>query len=155
VLAPWAYEGAARALVLQLKLQGRRSTAAPLVEAMCREVTRRGLSAEAVTWVPGRAREARRRGFDHAEVLARDLARRLGLRPVRLLRRTRASCDQAGLGARERRANLAGAFASRSFSRPVVLVDDLVTTGATAAACAAALRAAGVPRVEVLAPCCA
>lgn len=152
-LAPWPYEGAARALVLQLKLRGRRPAAAPLVEAMCHEVTLRGLSAQAVTWVPGPAAETRRRGFDHAEILARGVAHRLGLRPLRLLCRTGPRRDQAGLGARERRENLAGAFASRRFARPVVLVDDLVTTGATAEACASALLAAGVPQVEVLAPC--
>jgi predicted amidophosphoribosyltransferase len=153
VLAPWAYEGPARALVLDLKLEGRRPTAAPLVAAMCREVGRRGLGAEAVTWVPGRRRDARRRGFDHAEVLARGVACRLGLPAAGLLRQASVRRDQAGLTAAQRRLNLAGAFDGRRFERPVVLVDDLVTTGATAAACAAALRGAGVPSVEVLAPC--
>src|SRR5215210_6438631 len=68
VLAAWGYESAARSLILELKLQGRRAAALPLVEAIVREVDRRGLEGEVVTWVPGRCPDSRRRGFDHAEV---------------------------------------------------------------------------------------
>ena len=153
MLAAWAYEGAARSLVLDLKLRGRRPAAAPLVAAMCEEVARPGVAGEALTWVPGRRSDALRRGFDHAEVLARSLAARLGLPAVALLERTSARPDQTALGAAERRLNLAGAFRARPWDRPVVVVDDLVTTGATARACAAALDVAGASQVEVLAAC--
>ena len=153
VLAPWAYEGAARALILDLKLRGRRVAASPLVAAMCEEAAERGLGANAVTWVPGRRLDALRRGFDHAELLARSVARRLGLPAAPLLQRTSSRPDQTRLGAAERRVNLAGAFRARPWGRSVVLVDDLVTTGATAAACTRALTEAGAPEVEILAAC--
>jgi predicted amidophosphoribosyltransferase len=114
-----------------------------------------GLTAEVVTWVPGRANENRRRGLDHAEVLAAEVGRALGL-PVRpLLIRTGHRPDQSSLGAAERWANLRGAFVAEECPERVALVDDLVTTGATASACARALRAAGALRVEVLAACSA
>ncbi len=88
------------------------------------------------------------RGYDQAGWLARAVARRLGL-PCLLdrLERTRATLPQAGLGKNERHDNAAGAFAAR---RPlpvrtrVLLVDDVVTTGATIQAAAAALAATGI-----------
>lgn len=96
----------------------------------------------------------RSRGFNQALLLARPLGRALGL-PVapRALRRIRRTQAQPGLGAAERRVNLAGAFVvchpATVSGRHVVLVDDVLTTGATANACAGALRAAGASRVDV------
>ena len=155
VVVGWPYRGPARTLVLDLKLRGDRSAAAPLATAMIREVAAAGLMAEAVTWVPGRAHENRRRGLDHAGILAAHVGRALGLPVCPLLRRTGERPDQASLGAAERWANLHGAFAAAACPQKVALVDDLVTTGATAAACARALRDAGATRIEVLAACSA
>ncbi|MCR6495193.1 hypothetical protein LJB71_02315 [Thermomonas sp. S9] len=94
----------------------------------------------------------RRRGYDQALELARPLARALGL-PLRtdLLQRGRATAAQTRLDAAARRRNLQGAFAVRArapLPAHVVLLDDVMTTGATLHAAAAALRAAGVARVE-------
>ena len=94
------------------------------------------------------------RGFNQALLLARALGRRRGL-PVapRLLVRTRATEAQARLPAAERRRNLDGAFAVRAphlcRARSIVLIDDVLTTGATADACARALLDAGAARVHV------
>lgn len=98
---------------------------------------------------PARLRE---RGFDQALELARPLARRFGL-PLRsdLLRRIRATAAQTGLhDVGQRRANLQGAFAVPPVALPaeVVLVDDVMTTGATLGEAASVLRAAGVTRIE-------
>lgn len=154
VLAAFAYEGGARSLVLDLKLRGDRGAARPLVAGLVRAVATTGLSAEVLTWVPGRPRENCRRGLDHAGILATELGHALGLPSLPLLRRAAERPDQASLGAVERWANLEGAFAAVPCRGRVGLVDDLVTTGATAATCARALRGAGAARVEVLAACC-
>jgi ComF family protein len=147
------YEGPGRALVLALKLSARREAAEPLVEALWKAVVRHGVRGTVLTSVPARRVDVRRRGFDHAELLARGLSRRMGLPARRLLVRTGAALDQASLTAAERHTNLAEAFSARPASGRVVLVDDLVTTGATATACAEALRAAGATGVELLAAC--
>jgi len=155
VLVGFPYQGAARSLVLDLKLRGDRGAALPLTEALIRGVAAVGLTAEVVTWIPGRTHENRRRGLDHAGILAAQVGRGLGL-PIRpLLNHTSERPDQASLHAAERWANLEGAFVARDCPERVALVDDLVTTGATAAAGARALRDAGAVRVEVLAACSA
>jgi predicted amidophosphoribosyltransferase len=153
VLASFGYEGVARGLVLGLKLRGRRGHGAALAAGMVRVVHREGLRGSLVTWVPGRRKDVLDRGFDHAAVLARSVASGLGLPRRRLLVRTGTREDQAGLGRAERFSNLEGAFRARPVSGVVVLVDDLVTTGATAGACARALLDAGASSVEVLAAC--
>ena len=154
VHAGWKYEGAARALVIALKERARRGCAAPLAAAAAAAVWRAGLCADVLTWVPGNSAAARARGFDHGEVLATQVGARLGLDARRLIERVRIVRDQVGLSGRERRANLAGAFEARSIvpSR-VALVDDVLTTGATATACARALRAGGATSVEVVVAC--
>jgi ComF family protein len=152
-IAAWEYDDAARALVLALKLEGRRDAAMPLVHAMTATVARSGLLGEVVTWVPGRPSDIRGRGFDHAELLARLVAPRIGLRARPLLFRRRSPPDQTGLSAAQRRRNLVGAFDARPCSGRVIVVDDLITTGATARECAAALRTAGAELVELLAAC--
>jgi ComF family protein len=95
-----------------------------------------------------------RRGFNQSELLARVAGRRLGV-PVRnAVRRRKSAPAQAGLTAAERRKNVAGAFevSQRKHveGRHVLLIDDVLTTGATAAACARALKRAGATRVTVL-----
>ncbi|MFN2524918.1 MAG: hypothetical protein ABR505_01425 [Actinomycetota bacterium] len=143
----------ARRLVLDLKVRGLQSAAEPLVAATHAFALARGLHGGVVTWVPGRRRDIRRRGFDHAEVLARGLARRLGLPAWPYLMRRAETPDQTSLGAADRRRSAAQAFSARRCAGAVVVVDDLVTTGATASACAAALRSAGARRIELVAAC--
>jgi predicted amidophosphoribosyltransferase len=153
VLCPWDYDGAARRLILDLKLRGLSTAADPLVEGMADLALRRGVKAGWVTFVPCRVVDRRRRGFDHAEVLALGVARRLGLRCVPALGRVGPALDQAGLSAAERAHNIRHAFSSEPVSGRVLVVDDLVTTGATASACARVLRGSGATGVEVLAAC--
>jgi predicted amidophosphoribosyltransferase len=153
VIAVWDYAGAPRSLVLDLKLRGRRESAAPLIDGLCACAWRAGVRAGAVTWVPGGRKGVRLRGFDHAEILARGVARRLGLPAARILAGPATRRDQAALGAAERRSNLRDAFEARPCSGRWLLVDDVITTGATARACARALTGAGAAGVEVLVSC--
>jgi predicted amidophosphoribosyltransferase len=107
--------------------------------------------ARVVTWVPLSARRRRERGFDQAELLASALAARTGRRLRRLLERPEDTPSQARQPIRERRSGPAGGFAAVGAVPPhVLLVDDVLTTGATAAACARALRRAGASRVDLV-----
>lgn len=108
---------------------------------------------DVVTWVPLTRRRKAERGFDQAKVLAAEVGRNIGL-PVRcLLRRVRSTGPQAKRDAAERRAAMRGSFVIRDRIRvpeKVLLVDDVLTTGATAAACAEVLLDAGASQVMLV-----
>jgi ComF family protein len=109
-----------------------------------------------VTNVPVHADRAKQRGYDQAELIARVAARDLGLPFVPLLQRSRATIAQFDLDRRDRARNVRGAFALRPGDDGhlpgawVLLVDDVVTTGATLAACAEALQEAGALGVSAV-----
>jgi len=151
VWSPLAYDGAARALVAGLKYRG----AVGIAETMAAQVVTgapAGLFERVeLVPVPLSARRRRRRGFNQAERLAEALARRTGLRVNDCLERTGAGRPQVGRDRTERLAAIDGTIAVRLRAPPpprALLVDDVLTTGATLGACAAALRAAGSRWVE-------
>ena len=137
--------------VRALKFHGHRAVATSLGGALV------GLlplpAGSVVVPVPLHVSRLRERGYNQAVLLARALARRAHLRVVpRALVRHRSTPSQAHLDAAGRRANLANAFEATMAldAATVVLVDDVLTTGATADACATALRTAGAARILVL-----
>jgi ComF family protein len=149
------YEGAVRDAIHAFKFEGKRALARPLA-ALVLEQAGHGLGPGPVALIPvplARDRE-RARGFNQAALLAERLATalRVPARP-RWLARVRATGPQSDLGAAARRANVRGAFLAvpAVAGRHVIVVDDVLTTGATAAECTRALRAAGAARVGVLA----
>jgi len=148
--APFLFSGPVRAAVHRLKFSGWRAVAEALATAMV-AVPPPGGRPEAVSWVPLSRRRLAERGFDQAAALARVVARRLDLPVQGLLLRATDTSPQARRGGAERRAAMAGAF--RVADRPpprVLLVDDVLTTGATAAACALSLLEAGARSVYLL-----
>jgi predicted amidophosphoribosyltransferase len=154
VVARWSYAGAARKLLLDLKVGRRRAVAPVLAGGIYEELAVRGCALDMLTWVPARRRDIRERGFDHAELIAKALARATGLPCKPLLRRsTQKLPDQVGLSRTARTENLRGAFAALYCLGTIGLVDDLITTGATARSCAGALRAAGAGSVYGLVVC--
>jgi ComF family protein len=141
-------------VVQHLKYRGVRSLAAPLSDLLA---ARYPFPDDALLApVPLHPARLRARGYNQALLLARGLARRRGLAIApRLLARIRSTAEHAHLDAAARHRNVRGAFAVRSGAmlagRTVVLIDDVLTTGATADACACALRAAGAATVHVFA----
>jgi ComF family protein len=109
--------------------------------------------------VPLHPNRRRWRGYDQAALLAEALAERLGLTfTIDALARVRDTRPQVGLNKTERQRNVEGAFRADSRlveGRPVVLVDDVFTTGATLAAGAAALHKAGAAKIWAVALACA
>lgn len=144
VVAAAPYEGVVRSLLLAHKERGRTTLAGPLGALLASALEVFG---QDVLLVPAPSSRAavRARGHDHARRLTAAAARRRGLRWSPLLASARAVADQAGLGAAARAANLDRALVARRDlpGTPVVLVDDVVTTGATLAEAARALSAVG------------
>jgi ComF family protein len=155
VFSPCRYEGVVRDLVLRLKTFGDRhpvAALADLLEEACRDPVALGRP-DGVVAVPASPWRKRRRGFDQAELLAQDVARRLDVPFLRgAVRRVLFRPRQAALDRDARIRNAVGLFrdAERVFGRAVLLVDDVSTTGATLSAAAAALRRGGARRVTAL-----
>jgi ComF family protein len=135
-------------LIVALKFRHRHSAAAALATHMVRRL--RITDVDVVTWAPTSARRVRRRGYDQAEVIARAVARQLGVPCRRLLYRSHGA-PQTGKSRQERLVGPAFRARSPRDGLVVLVVDDVVTTGATLRTAGDALRAAGVARVELVA----
>jgi competence protein ComFC len=151
--AAFAYRGPAREAVHRLKFSGWRGVGEALAAALAATGPP---PADAVTWVPLAPRRRAERGFDQARVLARALARELDLPSAAFVRRTKTTAPQARRTRDQRSEGMRDAFASIPQARAparVLLVDDVLTTGATASACAAALVRAGAREIHLLTVC--
>ena len=148
-----AYQDGTVPLVGAFKFRGYDLLAEPAGRRLAALAKERGLDgADRVVPIPSTARRNRERGYDPAVLLARATARALRLGFAPLLTRTRDTPAQSRLPASRRLANVRGALSAspRSRGRSILLVDDVVTTGATARVAAEALRDAGAARVDVL-----
>jgi ComF family protein len=145
-----AYEGVLRELI-HLYKYGRVKTLAWPLSGLLAQALPRDEAFDATVPVPLYWRRRLQRGFNQAELLARGLSRRTGIPVARALSRLRPTPAQAGLSNSARRQNVSQAFRARGVQgKRILLIDDVMTTGATAASCAAALKQAGARRVSLL-----
>jgi ComF family protein len=150
------FSGPVREAIHALKYRGERRLVEPLADALAARWTRAGAGGDVVTWVPVHPSRRRERGFDQAEELARAMAHRLGLPVMACLERSKRTAAQHALGQAERAGNIEGVFVARDAARLelrdawVIVVDDVLTTGATLAGCATALLDAGVAAVSAV-----
>ena len=149
--APLLYEGPVRQALMGMKFGGLRSSAEQMATWMVEALGDLDVDSVAVTWVPlGRKRKAAR-GFDQAEALARHVAGRIGAPVRRLIRRRTETTPQAKRTGPARRDAVRGAFVGTARPPPrVLLIDDVMTSGATAAECARVLVDGGAREVVLL-----
>jgi ComF family protein len=146
-----SYEGTLRSLVHLFKY-GRMQPLSKKFGAMLATALPREVAFDVVVPMPLHWRKRWQRGFNQAELLAKEIGRRWGAPVSSVARRKKNTTAQAGLTNAKRRANVEGAFEIRGRldGKHVLLVDDVMTTGATASACARALKRAGAARVTLL-----
>lgn len=154
VLCSWSFEGLLQDLVQRLKYERELPLARPLAELLVECALGWDLEPHAVVPMPLSRVRQRTRGFDHAWLLAGPVADALGASRVAALARDD-RLAQVGLNAEARLENLQGSFhpgpdAAAVAGRTVLLVDDIITTGATCAEAVAVLRNAGAASVDVL-----
>jgi len=145
----YRYDGVIKELISLMKYQGRRGVAKHLASLLPAQDL---LGTTMITFVPSDGPTRRRRGYDQAELLAKHYARANGTKHTALLAR-RTHEKQVGKSRKGRIDNVKDNFVSTQpiAGSRVILVDDVVTTGATANECAKVLKSAGAKRVEVLA----
>ena len=152
--AVWYYEGSVRKSLLRYKFYNARSFAACYGRLLAMKLLQQHPEGfDHVTWVPVSPLRKFRRGYDQVELLARAVGKELGISPVPLLKKVRHNRPQSGIfGAEKRRANVLGVY--REISREAVagkrilLLDDILTTGATAGEAARVLLTAGAKEVH-------
>ena len=150
-----SYEGRLRQLV-HLYKYGKMEPLAATFGPMLARALPRETSFDLIVPMPLHWLKKYQRGFNQAELLANEIAVRWGAPVVNAVRRRKYTSTQAGLTNAKRRLNVAGAFAipkrfrKRLDGKHVLLTDDVMTTGATAGACARALKRAGATRVTLL-----
>jgi ComF family protein len=150
--APLAYEGGARALVRALKFRGAAAAAATMAAQIAATAPAGWLASGALVPVPLHPARMRTRGYNQAERLASELAARCGLPVADCLERAGPRATQVGRGRAQRLGGIAGSVRPRADTpRRAILVDDVLTTGATLGACAEALLTAGAATVRAIA----
>ncbi len=149
-----SYDGSLAKLIHLFKYRGVRTLAKPLGLLLARGLPP-AESFDLLVPIPLHWWKRLQRGFNQSELLAKELERHTALPVFRDLRRVKATATQAGLTSSGRRKNMSGAFGVRHpeqlQDKRVLLIDDVFTTGATAASAAAVLRRAGASHVSVLA----
>ena len=150
----WYYTGSIRRCILRYKFYGKRSFSEPLGKLLAQRIAAEYPEGIPVlTWIPISRRRRFTRGYDQTELMAKTVARELGVPLVSSLVKVRHTRPQSTL--REpaaRRANVLGAFKAKSpqavAGKTVLLLDDIITTGVTASECAKTLLTAGAAEVH-------
>lgn len=155
--SPFSYQGVARRLVHQLKYNDTHVSAILLGEAMAETCAGSSLfHCDLLVPIPLHALRQAQRGYNQSALLAHEIQAHIGI-PTRegLLHRVRATARQVGKNVEERHLNMEGAFEGGCAlsGEHVLLIDDVLTTGATASACARALLRSGAGSVSLLTAC--
>ena len=152
--AVWYYEDSVRRSLLRYKFHNARANAKAYGRLLAMKLQQEHPEGfDILTWVPVSRLRKLRRGYDQVELLAKAVGRELDMDPVPLLIKVRHNRPQSGIyGAPQRRANVLGAYRETDreaiSGKKILLLDDILTTGATAGECARTLLTAGAKEVH-------
>lgn len=152
--AVWYYKGYIRKSILRFKFYGARHYAAAYGRMLAMRIQQEYPEQfDILTWVPTSRLRHLRRGYDQAQLLAEAVGQELGLTPLGTLKKVRHNRSQSGItGQAKRRANVLGAYKAvcpqEISGKRILLLDDVITTGATAGECARVLLTAGAKEVH-------
>lgn len=147
--ASYRYEGAAAQIVKAYKYGGAQWMSAFMAKMIMHTVCDANIRWDIICNVPLHAKKHKSRGFDQSQLLAVRLAEYTGKPYEKALRRVRNTPSQTKLNRQQRQQNMEGAFESVAVKGRVLLIDDVLTTGATAAECARTLMRSGAESVTV------
>lgn len=151
--ALWYYEGKVRKSILRFKFHGERSYGEIYGRQLAMKLLSDDISFDMLTWVPISRLRRWRRGYDQVQLIAEAVGKELGVTPISTLIKTRHNRPQSRLGgAAQRRANVMGVYRLTENApiqgKRILLLDDILTTGATAGECARVLLTAGAKEVS-------
>ena len=152
--ALWYYEKDVRRSLLRYKFYGKRNLALSYARLLGMKLLNEDRADfDILTWIPISQKRLKKRGFDQVQLLAEKLGSELGVAPVATLRKVRHNQQQSGIvGYAQRKANVLGAYEAIDpaalAGKRVLLLDDILTTGATAGECARVLLTAGAKEVK-------
>lgn len=146
------YEGLARELVHKLKYNDKREIAFTMAAMMHETLLNRNMEFDYIVSVPISKKRMKKRGYNHSELIGKELSDITGISVINTLERTKDTSSQVLLNVDERWYNVKGAFkhVDDLNDKSILLVDDVITTGATAHYCAEELKAAGAKKVTVV-----
>ena len=151
--AVWYYKDTVRKSLLRYKFAGRRSYASAYGRALAMKLQTAGFTDfDVLTWIPVSSLRRLRRGYDQVALLVDAVGKELGVAPCKTLKKTRNTPPQSGIkNVYRRRANVLGAYKPVNpeciRGKRILLLDDIITTGATASECARVLLTAGAKEV--------
>ncbi len=153
--SPLYYEGLVRASLLRYKFRGVYSYAENYSEILAKCIDENGVSCDSITWTPVGRKRLRERGYDQSRLLAEGVAALCGIECVPLLAKVRDNPPQSSIrSAEKRKRNVSGVYVLAPGAdvrgRRILLVDDIVTTGATLSECVRVLKASGAAEVRAL-----
>ena len=152
--AVWYYEGSVRRSLLRFKFYGARNYGKSFGRLLAMKLLKEQPEGfDVLTWIPVSRLRKFRRGYDQVELLARALGRELGMEPVPVLKKIRHNRQQSRItGEAQRRANVLGVYRVTDpgliRGKRVLLLDDILTTGATVGEAARLLKTEGAKEVH-------
>lgn len=144
------YSGIMRRLIIDFKFKGKVSYGEIIAEIMTEKILEKNLKREVLTYVPMHRNKEGERGYNQSKILAEKIASNLDLPCQNIFEKVRDTKFQVGLKKLDREENLRDAFEVKNYEEEIIIVDDVITTGATIAELTKIAKKAGIKKVTAL-----